>query len=303
VIRVRQGKSGEPRVLKVTRGLLPRKTVAGIRNRADGTRDVLIRGTDSIGYLKFEEISGSTPHELRALARRLEDDGARALILDLRPAHLAHLHPTVLLADALLDGGTIGRVRTRERVETFRAEPGALFRGWPLAVLVDGNTSGATEWLAAALQDNHRAIVVGVTPGRSHSLPPGEGAGVRTAVPVGDGAWTVEMTTGRFERGDGRPLARSDPASVPRPRPTPRSDRSNGGGEGGGGLTPDVVIAEKTSSQQAPRQRSEVTEVDPNVSGDAILTAALRRLREVLKSPGAEAPVPPPSRTGDPPSP
>ena len=47
-------------------------------------KDVLINDNDPIGCLKFEEILGSTPHELRVLARRLEDAGAKALVLDLR---------------------------------------------------------------------------------------------------------------------------------------------------------------------------------------------------------------------------
>ena len=44
---------------------------------------------------------------------------------------------------------------------TYEATPDALFRGWPIAVLVDRETTCGAEWLAAALQDNHRATIVG----------------------------------------------------------------------------------------------------------------------------------------------
>src|SRR5262249_30363665 len=159
------------------------------RKRTDGGDDLCLDGPGPVGYLRVEQINGSTPQELRALARRLEDQGARALILDLRSA-MAGLHPTVLLADSLLDGGTIRPVRTGERVETLRAEPDALFPGWPLAVLVDESTDATAVWLAAALQDNRRAVVVGTGNARVGI--------VRTVVPVGVGDWSVDMPTGRL---------------------------------------------------------------------------------------------------------
>ena len=78
-IRVRQPKSAESRVYTITRGVLPRLTVKGIRNRADGSLDVLINGPGAIGYLKLEEILGSTPHELRVLAATARRGGGEGL--------------------------------------------------------------------------------------------------------------------------------------------------------------------------------------------------------------------------------
>ena len=200
-IRVRQPGDKEARTLRMTRGILPRKTITGLRERPDKEWDLIVNGTDPIGYLKIQEIMASTPHELRQMARRLEAEGARALVLDLRSMHTAEFHPTVLLADSLLDGGTIGRVRMTDRVMTYRAEPDSLFRGWPLAVLVDQRTLGAAEWLTAALQDNGRAVVVG--------SPTSGAAGVETTVPVADGSSSIRLATGLLERGDGRPIGLS----------------------------------------------------------------------------------------------
>ena len=56
---------------------------------------------------------------------------------------------------------TSARVRTKARVQEFRADRDCLFRDMPLAVLVDKNTSGSGEWIAAALQDNRAAVVIG----------------------------------------------------------------------------------------------------------------------------------------------
>jgi len=257
VIRVRQPKDGVARVFTITRGVLPRSTVKGIRDRPDGSAEVLLSSSEPIGWLKFEAILGSTPHELRKLARQLEEEGAKALVLDLRPVREAHFHPTVLLADSLLDGGTIGRMRTAHGVETFRAEPDSLFPGWPLAVLVDNDSPTTVQWLAAALQDNHRAIIVGTHeprvmgpggPRRGPALRRSAESDVRSFVPIGDGSTSIEMATGRLERGDGRPLV------------GPKGDSRDS-------LVPDIIRG--------------VTR-DGN---DLILAVAVQRLRQLLKSP------------------
>ena len=204
-IQVRQPKAQQSRTMTMTRGQLPRTTVRGVRKRSAGGWDVRLDGPDPIGYLHITDILASTPHELRKWARQLDSEGIRALVLDLRGLQATSLHPTVILADALLDRGSIGRVRTLQGETTYQADPDALFRGWPLVVLVDFTTSGTAEWLAAALQDNRRAVLVG-TPTTSSKTVPGE-AVVRSTVPVGDGAWSVTLVTGCLQRGDGRSLS------------------------------------------------------------------------------------------------
>ncbi len=162
MVTLRQPNAAGTRTLKMTRAALPRTTVTGVQKRPAGGWDVRLNSTDPIGLLRITEITASTPHELRKLAQQLESEGVRAVVLDLRGLGGSSVHSAVLLADCLLDSGPIGRVWTPEREHTYQAEPDALFRGWPLAVLVDQATWGTAEWLAAALQDNHRAIVVGL---------------------------------------------------------------------------------------------------------------------------------------------
>jgi len=202
-IKVRQPKAQELRTYKITRGQLPRKTVRGVRKRSFEGWDVRLDGPDPIGYLQITEITGSTPHELRKFARQLESEGVRALVLDLRGLSTDNLHPTVLVADSLLDHGCIGRIETAHGETKYQADSDALFRDWPLVVLIDELTGGTAEWLAAALQDNHRAVLVGMPSSSALGVP---GVGVESTVPVGDGAWSITLTTGRLERGDGRPL-------------------------------------------------------------------------------------------------
>ena len=157
-IKVRQPNEAKSRTMKVTRCQLPRATIEGVHVQSDGL-------SGPIGYLKIMDISASTPHDLRKVAQQLESQGARALIIDLRVRPASGVHPAVLLADCLLEQGPIGRVRTSRGETNYQADSDALFRGWPIAVLVNMNTSGSAEWLAAALQDNHRATIIG-TPTR-----------------------------------------------------------------------------------------------------------------------------------------
>jgi len=199
-IEVRQPNSKDVRRYKIIRGRLPRATITGIRERDAGGWDVRVEASAPIAYLKVGSIIGSTPHELRQLATQLESEGYRALILDLRGVSEASLHATVLLADELLDGGSIGRSRMADQVMTYEAQPDALFRGWPLAVLIDGTTRGPSAWLAAALQDNQRAILVGDRVQWETE--------VTSLVPVAGTDWSIELVTQTLERADGRPTRR-----------------------------------------------------------------------------------------------
>ena len=66
-----------------------------------------------IAYLRLNQFQASVAHELRSLEAQLRQRGVRALILDLRNLRPGRVHDVVLLADALLPGGTIGVVDGR----------------------------------------------------------------------------------------------------------------------------------------------------------------------------------------------
>jgi carboxyl-terminal processing protease len=276
VVTVRRPKPARVWTVTLTRARLPRPTIRGVRKRSAGGWDVLLDGAEPIGYLRLDEVLGSTPQELRQMTRQLEAEGARALILDLRAVTQARLHPTVLLADYLLDGGTIGRLRTADKVVTYQAEPDALVRDWPLAVLVDAQTSGEAEWLVAALQDNRRAVIVG-------SPTAGRGTEVRSAVPLPGGEWSVLMATGRLERGDGRALtqpvpaaARVDRVALPRLKGSPSRK---------GGITPDHLVGNPPdrSGRLGERPRPDAGE-SPDLANHPVVAKARQLLIEALKS-------------------
>jgi len=241
-IKVRQPKAPDSRTYTITRRQHPHPTVQGVRKRSSGGWDVRLEGPDPIGYLRIIEMAASTPHELRKMAPQLEREGDRALVLDLRGLRSDAVHTAILLADSLLESGPIGRVKTARGVTTYQADSDAILRGWPLAVLVDVDTIGAVEWIAAALQDNHRAVIVG-SPTMSSKINPGPGF-VNSTIPVGDGGLSVSLATGSLERGDGRPLSLFD-----RPLPTMIKSRDEALRAG---VHPDHQVAETPSGRMIP---------------------------------------------------
>jgi carboxyl-terminal processing protease len=207
-IKVRQVDQAAARTYTIVRGQHPRPTITGWHKGTTGDWDFRMSDFDPIAYLRINEMAGSTPHELRKIAVKLESQGIKAIVFDLRGRSRNSVHTAVLLADSLLDHGTIGRVRTGQGEMLYQADSDAILRGRPIAVLVDSGTSDAAEWLAAAIQDNKRGVVVG-TPTMSARVDPGN-AVVNSTFRIGTSEWSVSLTTGILERGDGRPLSSFD---------------------------------------------------------------------------------------------
>ncbi len=203
----------EQQTLKITRGVVPRETVFG-RNRSDDRSpwNYQVDPALPIAYVRIGEVGGSTVHELRQIEQKLRADEIKALIIDLQnEGNGTDPHYAVMLADALLAGGKIGAIRQGEQVKEFTADPNCLFADWPLAVLVNEHTDGPVEWLAAALQDNRRAVIVG----RSTS----GNAWVTSQFDVPGTGEVLIVPTGTLERPSGKQLAKPLSMAASRHRP------------------------------------------------------------------------------------
>jgi carboxyl-terminal processing protease len=116
----------------------------------------------TIGVIVVSVFSQRTPGEVRAAYDDLTGHGALAIILDLRGNPGGLLDSAVDVARFFLETGIVVFQQERDGTEqVFRVEtPGPAIQ-IPLAVLADGSTASAAEIVAAALQANRRALVVG----------------------------------------------------------------------------------------------------------------------------------------------
>lgn len=202
---------GEPRRYTMTRGVVPIQRTHVKEYKRKGK---------SIMVIRFDQITSATVHDLRKIASEW-DTPPDAVLLDLTLVE-HDLHRATLLADALLDGGTIGRVLTADGEREVEASRGCVFGEIPLFALVGSSTSGGIEWVAAALQDQQQAIILGQqTAGQPFVSEP-------TDVPGTD--WVLTLSTGILERADGRSLLRTSPVGARVPiRVVPRDENAAAG--------------------------------------------------------------------------
>ncbi len=114
-----------------------------------------------IGYIRLSQFSANAPEEVAHAITQLQQQGAEGYILDLRNNPGGLLQAGVEIAQEWLDQGTVVYTVNRQGfLGSFEAGENALTQA-PLVVLVNGGTASASEILAGALQDNHRAVLVG----------------------------------------------------------------------------------------------------------------------------------------------
>jgi C-terminal peptidase prc len=193
-IEVRQPSADSSRTYRITRAPVPFDTVYGYRRDGEEWRH-RIDPSHPVGYVRLGNLTSSTLHELRQAERRLRAEGCRAVVLDLRFSDGGgELHPAQLVAGGLVDRRVLWRIRdARGGVKEPRSGSEALFRDWPMAVLINAETgSTAAQAVVASLQDSGRAVVVG-------ERTRGEGF-VNSLVPLPESGFSLVLRTGRLER-------------------------------------------------------------------------------------------------------
>jgi len=155
-----------------------------------------------IGYIRLAGFDEATAGTLSAAVKDLRQEAGNKLIgfiIDLRNNPGGSFDAAVAAADAFIDKGDITIVKSRkpDSAKRIAATPGDVANGQPIVTLVNGGTAREAELVAGALQDNHRAVLLG-------SKTFGESA-IETLIPLnGNGA--IRLTTARFETPNGRPI-------------------------------------------------------------------------------------------------
>lgn len=158
---------------------------------------------DGVGYIRISQFGEDTSAGFKNAIQNLQRESngkLKGLVLDLRNDPGGLLKAAIDVAGDLLDGGTVVSIRGRDASEnrSFSAPAhGDMLASVPVVVLVNGASASASEIVAGALQDHHRAKVMG-----TQSF--GKGS-VQTSIPLkGHGA--VRLTTALYYTPSGRSI-------------------------------------------------------------------------------------------------
>ncbi|MGA3400451.1 MAG: S41 family peptidase [Acetobacteraceae bacterium] len=191
---------------------------------------VKARREGDFGYVRLSVFNDDTDRDLRAALAGFRKSGGKlaGLVIDLRNNPGGLLDQAIAVADDFLNSGEI--VSTHGRLadddHAWYAKPGDLSGGLPVVVLINEGSASASEIVAGALQDDHRAVLLGT---RSF----GKGS-VQTLYPL-DNEGAIRLTTARYFTPDGRSIQ-------------------------GQGIIPDVVVHESDTPEPsfAPEHESDL---------------------------------------------
>ena len=171
---------------------------------------------DGVGYIRISTFNDHTARDLKAAIDELNKKiglKLKGYVIDLRNDPGGLLDQAILVSDTFLNRGEIVSIKGRhpDQAQAYSAQPGDLIKGAKLVVLINGGSASASEIVAGALKDNHRATIIGT---RSF----GKGS-VQTVIPLRNGG-ALRLTTARYFTPSGRSIQAE-------------------------GIEPDIVVAEK----------------------------------------------------------
>lgn len=157
---------------------------------------------DSIVYIRIssftEDVDDAVSKAINDAKKKLKNK-LLGIVIDVRNNPGGLLDQAVDVSDLFLEKGEIVSTRSRNESDTvkFMANEGDVAKGLPIVVMINEGSASASEILAGALQDHHRAIILGE---RSF----GKGS-VQTVIPLRDyGA--MRLTTARYYTPSGRSI-------------------------------------------------------------------------------------------------
>src|SRR6202140_4616839 len=146
----------------IRRGKAEPEEVDVVRQKL-ATSKIIAQKTDpDILTLRLPSLEAGRADEIRARLADADKHGVHKLILDLRECGRGPVSEAISVARLLVPSGTIATLRGQTvSPQTFSADASKVVWKNPVAVLIDGTTSGAAEVLASAIVASHRGDVVG----------------------------------------------------------------------------------------------------------------------------------------------
>ena len=263
VLTVQRPRTGETIPFKLTRRRIVLTTVRGVE-RVGGNGNgwnYMLDKEAGVAYIRLSGFHPDSAQELRAALTQARTQGMKGLVLDVRHNPGGLLDVAIDIVSTFLDKGEV--VATRGRIEfESRSRVGgeAPFKELPLVVLVNEGSASASEILAGALQDHHRAIVLG-------DRTFGKGS-VQHVRPLGDEA-RLKLTTALYYLPSGRT-----------PHKAPKAEQW--------GVDPDwnLKLTPKEFRRVLERERESyiIHNESPDAANKALTTEERDKLLQALKS-------------------
>jgi C-terminal peptidase prc len=223
----------QPLDVRVTRARIEVESVLGYKRKSNDDWNYWIDPERKIGYVRLTNFANNSYRDLYRVMEELTQQGAKGFILDLRFNPGGLLTSAVKISDLFIDDGLIVSIRPRlGREQRFPGHHAGSLLDFPMVCLVNGYSASGSEIVSAALQDHHRALIIGE---RSY----GKGS-VQNIQPFEGGE--LKLTTASFWRPSGKNLNKSS---------------TTGKEEDEWGVTPDrlVKLTSKEREELAEHQR------------------------------------------------
>jgi len=155
---------------------------------------------DGIGYVRISEFRETTAKDLGKALAKLEKQGLKALVVDVRNNPGGLLTSAIDVSSRFLETGKVV-VSTKSRDKSESTYKSLLFQkkylNIPIVVLINKGSASGSEIVAAALRENDRAILLGETTF-------GKGS-VQTIIPLSDGS-AMRLTTSKYYTPNGESI-------------------------------------------------------------------------------------------------
>jgi carboxyl-terminal processing protease len=196
-----KGKEGSTVSLTIFRKSENKKFTIKLRRETVAIKsvDVAVLINPSLGYLKINRFAETTHDEFVTGLQKLQKEGAKNLVVDLRANGGGYLDSAIEIVDELLRDKELIVVTKNKKgtIDKSIATSNGIFETGKVYVLIDENSASASEILAGAIQDNDRGTIIGR---RSF----GKGL-VQREVDFEDGS-AVRLTIARYYTPSGRSI-------------------------------------------------------------------------------------------------
>jgi carboxyl-terminal processing protease len=163
-VRHKDAPEDETEDITITRARIVVPTIRGWQRTETGQWRHMIDPVNRLGYIRIKNFTESTVPAMQKALKKLEKDGMKGLILDLRYNSGGYLNTAADIVDMFIEKGLIVKSQPKWQMPTYEmAHKNGTHPNYPLVLLVNGSSASASEIVAGALSDEkyERATIVG----------------------------------------------------------------------------------------------------------------------------------------------